>query len=204
MHLQVELAVPGVGGQAGLLRRGGAGAVDRREVLRQHDAAFQLGRSRVGAAREVDGGAGGPELPPPSHGGAFDGQELAAAEHAGVVQLFRELGNLAGEAKALEGLGRSYHRKLDFVRARDSFERALALYQALSDAEAVSIVERWLDEIREAIDDYAASRGRLDRLVERGLGWLRVPDPLVVAARWRARKQERRRLEYERRYRFHR
>ncbi|MEU6799003.1 tetratricopeptide repeat protein [Nonomuraea wenchangensis] len=123
-------------------------------------------------------------------------------EQAGA--LFRELGNLAGEAKALEGIGRSYHRKLDFVRARDSFERALALYQALSDADAVSIVERWLDEIQEAIDDYAASRGRLDRLVERGLGWLRVPDPLVVAAQRRARKQERRRLEYERRYRFHR
>jgi hypothetical protein len=47
-----------------LLRRIFAGLVDRREVLREHHAALELGRARVGAAREVDRSAMRPVVAP--------------------------------------------------------------------------------------------------------------------------------------------
>ena len=60
VHLGVELAVPAVGEQAFLLRRPLTGGVHRGEVLRQHDAPFELRRPRIGAAREVDDTAAAP------------------------------------------------------------------------------------------------------------------------------------------------
>jgi len=61
VHLEVELAVPAVEGQPGLLRRQLPRALDGRQVLRQHDAAFQLAPPRVAAARQVDRAALAPE-----------------------------------------------------------------------------------------------------------------------------------------------
>ena len=42
VHLEVELALPGVGDQSGLRGRLHAGAVHRGEVLREHDASFEF------------------------------------------------------------------------------------------------------------------------------------------------------------------
>ncbi|MNQ52221.1 hypothetical protein D3C85_662270 [compost metagenome] len=69
VHLQMELAVPGVGEEALFLRRQFARAVHGGQVLRQDHAAFQLGGARVGRAGEVDGAALGPEgVPVRGHG----------------------------------------------------------------------------------------------------------------------------------------
>src|SRR5439155_20861655 len=62
VHLQMEFAIPTVAGQAGLGGRQGAGAVDRREVLREDDAAFQFFPARVLAGGKVDGPAVQPKL----------------------------------------------------------------------------------------------------------------------------------------------
>jgi len=49
VHLKVELAVPTVMNQAGLLRRIGPGAIDGCQILRQHDHAFKLVGPRIRA-----------------------------------------------------------------------------------------------------------------------------------------------------------
>ena len=64
VHLEVELAVPTVAGEPGLLRRPRAGALDRGQVLRQHHAPLELLRARVLAALQIDGGAALPEAAP--------------------------------------------------------------------------------------------------------------------------------------------
>ena len=61
VHLEMRLAEPAVERLARLLRRRRAGALDRREVLRQHDAPLELRRTRIGAAREIQRAAVGPE-----------------------------------------------------------------------------------------------------------------------------------------------
>ena len=52
-HLHVELAVPGIVGQARLLGRRVARAVDGQQILAQYHAALQLRGARIGAAAEV-------------------------------------------------------------------------------------------------------------------------------------------------------
>ena len=52
-----------------------AGVVDGHEVLREDDAALQLGGAGVRVAGEVDDSAGGPVLPPVGARGGFDGGE---------------------------------------------------------------------------------------------------------------------------------
>ncbi len=64
VHLQVEAAAPAVGDQPGLGGWGGAGAVDRREVLRQDDPPLQLGGALVAAAGQVHRPARAPEPGP--------------------------------------------------------------------------------------------------------------------------------------------
>ena len=75
VHLHVELAEPGVDGEAGFLRRVGAGVVDGHDVLREDDAAFEFGGARVCVAGEIDGAAGGPVVLPVIAGGGFDDDE---------------------------------------------------------------------------------------------------------------------------------
>ena len=94
MHLQMEFSIPTVARQASLLRRSGTGALDGREVLREHHAALQLGGARIGAAAEIERAAGGPEgLPMFLAGGAgFSGRgcvrgEIPGSEFAGEVEL---------------------------------------------------------------------------------------------------------------------
>ena len=64
VHLEVELAFPAVEGEPGLLRRVAAGALDRGEVLGEHDASLQLAPAGIAAPREVDRPAGRPEAVP--------------------------------------------------------------------------------------------------------------------------------------------
>ena len=73
VHLHVELAEPGVDAEAGLLRGERAGVVDGHEVLREDDAALQLGGARVGVAGEVDDSSSEPVVPPLGARGGFDG-----------------------------------------------------------------------------------------------------------------------------------
>jgi len=47
VHLKVELAVPTVMDQAGLLMRIGPGAIDGCQIVRQHDPAFKLVGPRI-------------------------------------------------------------------------------------------------------------------------------------------------------------
>src|ERR1700690_372905 len=47
VHFEVELAVPTVAREAGFLGRRGAGALDRRQVLRQNEAPLEFLRPRV-------------------------------------------------------------------------------------------------------------------------------------------------------------
>ena len=54
----MELAFPTVVGEAGLLRREVAGALDRGQVLREHDPPFELAPARIVAAGEIDRAAG--------------------------------------------------------------------------------------------------------------------------------------------------
>ena len=61
VHFEVELAVPAVAREAGLLRRKRPRALDRREVLREHDAPFQLGGAQVPAPGQLEAAALLPE-----------------------------------------------------------------------------------------------------------------------------------------------
>ncbi len=66
----MELAVPAIAGQAGVLRRDRSTALDGGEILREDDAPLQFGRMGIGAARQVDRAAAVPEvLPVPLRGG---------------------------------------------------------------------------------------------------------------------------------------
>ena len=85
VHLEVELAVPAVEGEPGLLRRVAAGALDGREVLRQDDAPLELAPARVAAHGEVDGAARGPEAIP-----------VLACLSQGLVEARERLGDGAG------------------------------------------------------------------------------------------------------------
>ena len=73
VHFQVELAVPAIAGESGLLRRHGAGALDGGEVLGEDDAALQFAGARIGRGGEIDGGAGVPEGGPVFVGGGKGG-----------------------------------------------------------------------------------------------------------------------------------
>src|SRR5690606_1217063 len=64
VHLEVVLAEPTVAYEPRLLRRHRAGRVQRRQVLRQHDATLQLTPARVAALREVNRPAALPKLFP--------------------------------------------------------------------------------------------------------------------------------------------
>ena len=75
VHLEVELALPAVEREPGLLRRVPAGALDRGEVLREHDPALQLAPAGIAASREIDGPAGRPEAVPVLLGGPAGGLE---------------------------------------------------------------------------------------------------------------------------------
>ena len=71
VHLQVELALPAVEREPGLLRRIAPGTLDRGEVLGQHDPPLQLAPAGLAASREVDRAPGRPEaIPVPLRGPA--------------------------------------------------------------------------------------------------------------------------------------
>ena len=72
VHFHVELAVPGIDAEAGFLRREGLRIVDSHDVLREDDAAFELGGAGVGVAGEIDGSTSGPVVLPVGAGGGFD------------------------------------------------------------------------------------------------------------------------------------
>src|SRR5688572_5968531 len=61
VHLEMGLAEPAVEGLPRLLRRDRAGTLDRREILREHDATLELRGTRICAARKIQRAAVGPE-----------------------------------------------------------------------------------------------------------------------------------------------
>jgi hypothetical protein len=72
-----------------------------------------------------------------------------AREAYGRAQVgYRALGDHAGEAAALAGLGLAYRGNHDETTARGYLEQALDLYQVLGDAEGMGCMENVLAEIR--------------------------------------------------------
>ena len=101
VHLEVELAFPAVEGQPGLLRREPAGALDGRQVLRQHDAPLEFPPAGIGAAGEIDRAAGGPEpvpVPRAARRAVLERRQRLAPRGAGANATVssNELGPLAG------------------------------------------------------------------------------------------------------------
>ena len=68
-HLEVELAEPGVVGQARLCGREVLGLLHAHQVLRLHDAPLQQGSAAVGAVREINDAGGVPVAVPELLGG---------------------------------------------------------------------------------------------------------------------------------------
>ena len=91
VHFEVEFAEPGVAEEAGFLGGVFAGAVDGGEVLGEDDAAFEFGAG-VGAVGEVDGGTGGPEVPPGLVGGDEGVGERIEGGGVGGLDIKRDAG----------------------------------------------------------------------------------------------------------------
>src|SRR6185369_3036207 len=83
VHFQVELAVPAIAAESGLLRRHGAGALYGGEVLREDDAALQFPGARIGRAGEIDRRARSPECGPMLFGGGKRGGRIAGGVSRG-------------------------------------------------------------------------------------------------------------------------
>ncbi len=64
VHFEMKLAFPRIVSQPGFLRRILAGVLNRGEVLRQNDAAFEFKPARVFAAGQINRAAGAPEIVP--------------------------------------------------------------------------------------------------------------------------------------------